>query len=157
MGGSSGAGSLMSVALLALYGLSMVTADTEFLGLKPRIIGGSNAPSGKFSFIVHLFKDGNPYCGGTLIDAQWVVTAAHCVASRQGESAGAGSFTTDDPSIFKVGYGTTDGGLDNSVDVESITVSGGFDPIWYTVSIARSGKKRGLANVSKNVLGRSIY
>jgi secreted trypsin-like serine protease len=46
-----------------------------------RIVGGTDAKFADWPFLVGLFKGGSdsPYCGGTLIDKQWVVTAAHCV------------------------------------------------------------------------------
>ncbi|KAJ2316106.1 Serine protease 56, partial [Coemansia sp. RSA 2702] len=93
-----------------------------------RIIGGTQAPSGMFPFIVHLFKDGNAYCGGTLIDSEWVLTAAHCVTESDSGASGAGSFTPINPGSFKVGYGTNGGSLGDYVEVDSIVVSTGFDP-----------------------------
>ncbi|KAJ1895316.1 hypothetical protein LPJ66_004663 [Kickxella alabastrina] len=126
MGRRIGFGSLL---LCALASIGTVSADVD------RIIGGTAAPTDMFPFMVHLFKDGNAFCGGTLIDSEWVITAAHCVAEGN-RDIGAGAFTTSDPSSFKIGYGTNGGSLSNSVSVESITVNAGFDPVWYTSDIA---------------------
>lgn len=55
------------------------------LGPRPEIVGGTQAPAGKWPFQVALLdsKTANNYyaqfCGGTLVSALFVVTAAHCV------------------------------------------------------------------------------
>ncbi|KAJ2238162.1 hypothetical protein H4R99_003444 [Coemansia sp. RSA 1722] len=115
--------------VVALSAVSSVSAESE------RIIGGQAASTGKFPFAVHLFKDDSPYCGGTLIDSEWVVTAAHCVASSSG-SGGAGEFSANDAASYKVGYGSNGASLNDYVEVESITINAGFDPVWYTSDIA---------------------
>ncbi|XP_009697920.1 PREDICTED: kallikrein-14-like, partial [Cariama cristata] len=43
-----------------------------------RIIGGKPCSIGQRPFQVALLKRGQILCGGSLIDAQWVLTAAHC-------------------------------------------------------------------------------
>ena len=50
----------------------------------PRIVGGQEADPGEWPWQVALVKKGpnlynNQFCGGMLIAANWVVTAAHCV------------------------------------------------------------------------------
>ncbi|KAF2998588.1 hypothetical protein E8E13_006548 [Curvularia kusanoi] len=48
------------------------------------IVGGTAATAGEFPFIVSLQKSGSHFCGGTLVNANTVVTAAHCT---QGQTA----------------------------------------------------------------------
>lgn len=44
-----------------------------------RIVGGKNADPGEWPWIAALFNAGRQFCGGSLIDDQHILTAAHCV------------------------------------------------------------------------------
>ena len=45
-----------------------------------RIIGGQNAAEGRYPYAVSLTSFGSPYCGGSLIAPDIILTAAHCAA-----------------------------------------------------------------------------
>ena len=45
-----------------------------------RIIGGQFAAEGRYPYAVSLTSAGKPYCGGSLIAPDLVLSAAHCVA-----------------------------------------------------------------------------
>lgn len=42
------------------------------------IIGGKRSKQNAWPFIVALYKNGEFTCGGSIIDQQWILTAAHC-------------------------------------------------------------------------------
>src|SRR4051794_27287309 len=44
-----------------------------------RIVGGGAAPAGAYPFAAQLDLDGEFTCGGSLVAARYVVTAAHCL------------------------------------------------------------------------------
>ena len=69
---------------------ALPAADPGTAAPAPRIVGGVEVdPPGKYPFMVAIVHRGvdsyqGQYCGGSVISADWVLTAAHCVL---GESA----------------------------------------------------------------------
>ncbi|XP_044019359.1 serine protease 27-like [Aphidius gifuensis] len=48
----------------------------------PRIVGGSDAQKGQYPFIVSIQKSLSHFCGGSIINSKWILTAAHCVKGQ---------------------------------------------------------------------------
>lgn len=59
------------------------------------IVGGTTAAAGDFPFIVSLSQGGSHFCGGVLLNANTVITAAHCSVGQSASSVRvrAGSLT----------------------------------------------------------------
>eukprot|EP00794_Sanderia_malayensis_P005552 gene5552-6237_t len=51
-----------------------------------RVIGGVEAEAHSWPWSVALLRFGGYFCGGTLIDEQWVLSAAHCVYGREDQA-----------------------------------------------------------------------
>lgn len=45
----------------------------------PRIVGGQEAEAHSHPWQASLQQGGSHICGASIIDSQWLVTAAHCV------------------------------------------------------------------------------
>ena len=81
---------LASIALLSLIDVAVAA------GAEPRIVGGTTSAQGAWPSAAALVRpDDNrnalperQFCGGTVIAATWVVTAAHCVQQRNGMTLG---------------------------------------------------------------------
>ncbi|KAA8567096.1 hypothetical protein MFRU_007g02030 [Monilinia fructicola] len=52
----------------------------------PEIVGGTTASLGEFPYIVSLSYSGSHFCGGVLLNAYTVLTAAHCSVSYSASS-----------------------------------------------------------------------
>ncbi|NXA61454.1 OVCH2 protein, partial [Mohoua ochrocephala] len=58
------------------------TNPWSYFALFTRIVGGSQVKQGSHPWQVSLKRRQKHFCGGTIVSAQWVVTAAHCTLDR---------------------------------------------------------------------------
>ncbi|XP_046430238.1 chymotrypsin-2-like [Neodiprion fabricii] len=69
--------------VLIILALAASTAYGGSIG--GRIVGGSNAVDGAYPYQVSLrnVRTGQHFCGGSIINRKWILTAAHCVTTYQ--------------------------------------------------------------------------
>ena len=70
----------IALALPFIASSAPTTFDDDFSSVQ--IIGGVEAQANEFPFITAFFYDGGFQCGGSLLNANTVLTAAHCVDRR---------------------------------------------------------------------------
>jgi secreted trypsin-like serine protease len=127
-------------ALVLTFGATSASAH-----MAPRIVNGSNANITDFPFQVALVDAGfdpidGQYCGGVIIDATHVITAAHCVYNLFGEEQAvdptaidvfAGSSTLSGPGTTKaveqISFDPDYNPDINDFDVAILTL---VDPLW---------------------------
>jgi trypsin len=68
---------LLCPALLVVA-VALVPGSVASASVSPRIIGGTDASPGEFTYQVLLDSNGHR-CGGSIVDSRHVITAAHCV------------------------------------------------------------------------------
>jgi secreted trypsin-like serine protease len=100
---------LLLVGLVGgLSGQALGETDTEM------IVGGTAAPEGKYPWQVRLYSSADDtvgFCGGSIIDEKWILTAAHCLL---------------DTDAVVVGYGSNDRTKTTKIESEKIIVHPGY-------------------------------
>ncbi|XP_060535455.1 chymotrypsin-2-like [Cylas formicarius] len=92
--------------------LACVISHNEVFG-SSRIVNGTNAEEGEFPFAVSLRYKSSHTCGGTILNENFVLTAAHCVCTNQ---------TPRNSSLYSIQYGMVNITRDpvNTLDVKQI-------------------------------------
>jgi len=110
----------VSLLLVLIGALSASVAAAKDQPDTEMIVGGKPAKPGKFPYQVRLYAapdDEKGFCGGSIVDPQWILTAGHCVVQGS-ETQG-----PQEPvqAVF-VGYGSTDRTKTTKIESEKIIV-----------------------------------
>lgn len=93
---------VLLLSLITLFGVLSARAEP----VAPEIVGGQEADPGEWPWQVFLDLNGS-YCGGSILSATWVMTAAHCVDDKSPGDvhvlAGIHDIDTPDPGHVEVG------------------------------------------------------
>jgi len=119
--------------LLVIAALLVVPAATSAQEVGPRVIAGNDAQPGDHPHQILLQINGNFACGGSILDATHIVTAAHCVV----DIAGQPSFypEVEDPDNFSFLHGGVDRDTDGVLGPDGDDLTPG--PAIQSVSVDR--------------------
>ena len=71
--------SLSAIIFFVILGSAFAATVPE--EKSPKVVNGTEADIAEFPFMVSLRRNGGHSCGGSLINSEWILTAAHCLGS----------------------------------------------------------------------------
>lgn len=69
----------LAIVLFCQHALTFTSTETLVCG---RVVGGTSAAAQSAPYIVSFQQKGVHYCAGSILNRNWVLTAAHCLTSK---------------------------------------------------------------------------
>ncbi|MBA8925783.1 secreted trypsin-like serine protease [Kutzneria viridogrisea] len=140
--------SVLALGALLLCAGGVVAGVSQSADAQPRIVGGNEASTTTSPWVVALTTDsGEFFCGGTLVQSNKVVTAAHCVTQQ----SATGGLMKKRPGSLRVVAGRTD--LRGADGVDARVSSVWYDPAFRDVS---SGADVAVLTLTRPLLYRTL-
>ncbi|KAK4878895.1 hypothetical protein RN001_011401 [Aquatica leii] len=81
------------VKIVNLFVFLFALCSSSFAAVDKRIVNGVPAATGQYNFMVSLRSSHHHFCGGTVFNAYWIITAANCIDAYPVQEVVVGSVT----------------------------------------------------------------
>ncbi|KAI4469679.1 chymotrypsin-related [Holotrichia oblita] len=117
--------SAVFILALATFATALPTEPIIDLTGSWKVVGGTNAAAGAYPFLVSLRTSSNShFCGGTILNTGWVLTAAHCLVGS----------STANVFVYAGSNQLNSGGV--TIASSRLTVHGSYNPTTITNDVA---------------------
>lgn len=115
---------------IIIFSILAITTNAYTSQAQPKIVGGTEVTTNKYPWMAAIIKQQYPdsdiynaqFCGGSLIDSQWILTAAHCFY----ESGNQIKFADDVNVVLGILDLTDTTGMER-IEVEDIIIHAGYN------------------------------